>query len=114
VSTHNCVFHMSTEIYHLFKYDTFWDPNQLELIPVGPPSPTQVVTFKILAGTGFDWNFSPLPDWDDAYITWTGEDGLPIADLEDANCCDADRSSARDIYRELKTLGYQRHLLGSH
>ena len=105
---------MFTEIYTLFKYDTFWDPNQLELIPVGPPSPTQTVTFKIQADTGVDWDNKFAREWDDAYVTWTGDNGLPIADLEYGNDCEADRSTARDIYRELKTLGYQRHLLGSH
>lgn len=105
---------MSTEIFYLFKYDTFWDPNQLELVPVGPPSPSQTVTFKIWPGTGIDYECNPLPDWDDAEVTWTGDGGLPVPDLEDADCCSSDRCSAREIYRELETKGYKRHLLGSH
>ncbi len=105
---------MSTEIYYLFKYDTFWDPNQLELVPVGPPSPSQTVTFKIWSGTGSDWHNNPLPESDDAEITWTGGVGLPVEDCEDVHGIVADRCNAREIYRELETKGYQRHLLGSH
>jgi len=105
---------MSTEIFHLFKYDTFWDPNQLELVPVGPPEPSQMVTFKIWPGTGSDCNSIPEPDWDNAEITWTGGIGLPVEDCEDAHNILADRCNAREIYRELETKGYQPHLLGSH
>ena len=104
---------MSTEIFNLFKYDTFWDPNQLELVPVGPPSPSQTVTFKIWPGTGKDFDLNPFPDWDNAEITWTG-DNLPVEDCENASGIIADRCNAREIYRELETKGYQRHLLGSH
>ena len=101
---------MSTAIHKLFKYESFWDPNQLELIPVGPPSPTQVVTFKVFKGTGVDWYGNDCPDLDDVYISWTGDGGLPIDDLEDADCCDADRSSARKIYRKLTSMGYEAQL----
>jgi hypothetical protein len=105
---------MSTEIFHLFKYDTFWDPNQLELVPVGPPSPSRTVTFEIWPGTGKDWDLKPHPDCDTAEITWTGGIGLPVEDCENAHNILADRCNAREIYGELETKGYQRHLLGSH
>ena len=96
------------ERHHLYLYDRPWNPDQLELLPVGPPSPAKTVTFHIYTGTG---NKHPttgksVRDWDEAEITWTGDDGLPVEDLQEADGCIGDRDSLRDVWTQLLSLGY--------
>lgn len=85
-----------------------------EIFTLSKSNPDQTVTFEIWPGTGRDFDDNLYAEFDDVTISWTGENGLPIADVNHPYRCSSDRASARDIYAELLTLGYKRNLIGSH
>ena len=106
----------ATEVHCLHRYDLPWNPDQLELIPAGPPSPAQTVTFKIWPGTGVDFEHNLYPHWDNAEVTWTGNVPPPFVEefgdevWGDPDSVDADRTSAREMYADLLKAGYVRQL----
>ena len=106
----------TTEVHYLHRYDLPWNPDQLELIPVGPPGPAQTVTFTIWSGSGVDFKHNPCPDWDEAEVAWTGDSCPPFEEdyVDDVwgapDSVDADRTSAREMYADLIKAGYVRQL----
>ena len=96
-------------IHKLYLYEHFWDPNQLELIPVGPPSPCETVTFKI-----------PEGDPDEVYVSSNRNRVLfdeaasdyhkvPFDFIE--GDLETDIEHSRKLYAEYRSRGYRKTLL---
>ena len=99
----------TTEVYSLVQYKNVpTDPFELEGFE-GPWIPAQIVTFRIWPDTGVDFEHNPFPDWDEAEVTWTGDSCPPFKEDfgdEDPDSIDADRVNAREMYADLRKVGY--------
>ena len=94
-------------IHKLYLYTRFWDPNQLELLPVGPPLPDETVKFNIFDDDSGEVYVSSdleriLLDEDDRGRT------VPFHFVD--GTLETDINFSRKLYAEYRFLGYRKTL----
>ena len=90
----------------LYFYTRFWDPNQLELLPVGPPAPEEIVNFYI-SGNSDDEEVTVESNLDRFLIDET-DYGMPVPFHFEEGSLETDVKYARRLYAEYLSRGYRK------